>query len=85
MNQEEKQEIIESFGNVVELKLIAHLAPVKNDLNEVRQTVYGVKGENGHCGAIKSIKTRLRFVESIAYVGQGVIAAILAFKGKIFG
>jgi hypothetical protein len=85
MNSEEKKELLESFGNVVEIKLRDHLKPVEDDMIKVKQTVWGVTGDNGLCGELKTMKTRLRSLERVAYVWNGAVTAFLVFKESIFG
>jgi hypothetical protein len=72
------------FGDLLDAKLDQHHAKIKLRCQKHEQSMYGVSGDNGLMGDMKSIKKRLRVVESITYIGQGAIAILVAFKEKIF-
>lgn len=55
------------------------------DINEVRQTVYGVNNDNGLNGDMKKIKTQFQRFWVISGVAQGVAVGIGMWMKSIIG
>lgn len=69
-----------------DLTLSDHLKPLQEKVEKTHRAIFG---ENGRGGGLlddqKNVRKRLRTLETISYLFQGGIGALLAFKTKIFG
>jgi len=61
------------------------IRPIRDMAMKHDQTLYGERGNNGLYGEVRSFRKRMRNVEILGGLIQGIVISVLAFKDHIFG
>jgi hypothetical protein len=78
-------EDIKLMSDLLDNKLEHHIGKIELRCQQHSQTIYGVSGNNGLNGELKSLKKRVLRLEIFTAIIQGIVVSILTFKDKIFG